>query len=47
MLAQRIIKDRAANGAYHSLDELQRVRGIGEKTAKSLESLIDFGDLDN
>lgn len=42
VLAQRIIDDRAANGPYRSLSDLQRVRGIGPKTAEQLEALVRF-----
>ncbi|MEO1585505.1 MAG: ComEA family DNA-binding protein [Planctomycetota bacterium] len=40
--AARIIEDRAQNGPYTSADDLQRVRGIGPKTAAKLEPLISF-----
>lgn len=35
-LAQRIIADRTANGAYDSIDTLTRVSGIGPKLLESL-----------
>jgi len=38
-LAQRIVDDRDANGPFGSLDELTRVRGIGEKTVDGLRGL--------
>ena len=39
-LAQRIIEEREANGQFRSADDLQRVRGIGEKTVENLRALI-------
>jgi len=42
VLAQRIVDDRAANGRFGSLNDLQRVKGIGEKTAAKLAPLITF-----
>lgn len=35
-LAQRIIDDRKQNGPFESVDDLQRVRGIGPKTVAKL-----------
>ncbi len=40
--AQRIVEERAANGVFTSVDDLQRVRGIGPKTAAKLEPLVSF-----
>ncbi len=40
--AQRIVDDRTANGPFTSLQDLQRVRGIGPKTAEKLAPLITF-----
>ncbi|MCA9138427.1 MAG: helix-hairpin-helix domain-containing protein [Planctomycetales bacterium] len=34
--AQQILKDRAANGPFRSLADLQRVPGIGPKTVREL-----------
>ncbi len=39
-LAQRILDDRQANGPYRSVDDLDRVRGIGPKTLEKLRPLI-------
>lgn len=36
VLADRILEDRAANGPFTSIDDLQRVRGIGPKTVEKL-----------
>ncbi|MEM8756661.1 MAG: helix-hairpin-helix domain-containing protein [Planctomycetota bacterium] len=46
VLAARIIEDRAAEGPFRSLGDLQRVRGIGPRTAERLAPLIAFGDAD-
>ncbi len=35
-LAQRIIEERTRNGPFRSLSDLERVRGIGEKTVEAL-----------
>ncbi|MEM9661746.1 MAG: ComEA family DNA-binding protein [Planctomycetota bacterium] len=40
--AQRIVEERAANGHFTSTDDLQRVRGIGPKTAAKLGPLVTF-----
>lgn len=42
VMAQRIIEDRNANGPFRDIADLQRVRGIGPKTAEKLEPLIAF-----
>ena len=36
VLAQRIIDYRKANGSFSSVDELVKVKGIGEKTLEKL-----------
>lgn len=41
-LAQRIVDDRAANGAFGSLEALQDVRGIGPALAAKLAPLVTF-----
>lgn len=41
-LAARIVADRDSNGPYGSLDELQRVRGIGPALARQLAPLVTF-----
>lgn len=40
-LAARIIEDRAANGPYNSIDDLQRVSGIGPKTVERLRPVAE------
>lgn len=44
-LAQRIVEDRAANGAFGSLEGLQRVRGIGPAMAAKLAPLVTFSGI--
>ena len=41
-LAKRIIDERARGGRFTSLRDLQRVRGIGPRTAEKLEGLVVF-----
>ena len=39
-LANRIIEDREQNGPFESIDDLQRVKGIGPKTIEKLRPWI-------
>jgi competence protein ComEA len=39
-LAKRIVADRAENGAFRELTDLQRVRGIGPRTLESIEPYL-------
>ena len=39
-LARRIVDDREKNGPFHSIDELQRVNGIGPKRVKSMRPFV-------
>ena len=39
-LAERILAYRRSIGAFHSLDELQSVKGIGSKTFKRIRPLV-------
>jgi competence protein ComEA len=39
-LAERIMAYRQSVGAFHSLDELRSVKGIGEKTFKRIRPLV-------
>lgn len=39
-LARRIVEDREARGPYRSVDELDRVRGIGPATLEALRPLV-------
>lgn len=41
-LAQRILDDRGEQGPFGSIEDLKRVRGIGDKIAAALEPLIRF-----
>lgn len=43
-IARRILDDRAANGLYRSVDDLMRVRGIGEKTLEKIKPLASVGE---
>lgn len=43
-LASRIIADRDENGPYDSIDDLQRVKGIGPKTVEKIRKLVILGD---
>ena len=40
VLAQRILEDREANGPYRSVEDLLRVKGIGEKTLEKIRDDI-------
>lgn len=40
MLAERIIKDREANGRYEHLEDLVRVPGIGQAKLEKIKSQI-------
>ena len=39
-LARRIVADRAENGPFKDVDELDRVRGIGSKTLESMRPYL-------
>jgi len=41
-LARRIVADREANGAFGSLDELTRVKGIGPGIARTIAPYVTF-----
>lgn len=43
-LSKRIVEDRAANGPYNSIDELQRVKGIGPATVEKNRDMITLGN---
>lgn len=42
-LARRIVADREENGPFDSIDELQRVNGIGPKTVEKLRPRVTIG----
>jgi len=39
-LAARIIEDREKAGAYRSVEDLDRVKGIGPRTIEKLRELV-------
>ncbi len=43
-LAKRICDDRAANGSFKSIDDLQRVKGIGPATVEKNRDVITIGN---
>jgi competence ComEA-like helix-hairpin-helix protein len=43
-MARRIIEDRQQHGPYRSLRDLERVRGIGPRTALRLAPHLSFGE---
>jgi len=42
-LALRIVEDRETNGPFRTLDDLDRVKGIGEKTIERLRPYLNVG----
>jgi len=42
-LAKRIIADRARNGPFRSIDDLQRVRGIGPRKVETIRKWLTLG----
>ena len=45
-LAGRIVVDRRANGWFDSIDDLERVRGIGPKTVEKIRAFAMIGERD-
>jgi competence protein ComEA len=43
-LAHRIVEDRERNGPFSSVDDLQRVKGIGPKTIERIRPFLTIGD---
>lgn len=41
-LANRIVENRETEGPYQSIDDLERVRGIGPKTIEQIKPMIVF-----
>lgn len=39
--SENIVNDRAANGLYHSVDDLQRIKGIGRGMVEKLTPLVE------
>jgi competence protein ComEA len=46
-VAQRIVDFRAQNGEFKKIEEIMKVRGIGEKIFLQLKDLITVGDFSN
>lgn len=46
-LAQRIIDFREKNGPFKKIEDLMRVRGIGEKNFKKMKDFITIGKSSN
>ena len=44
-LGAQIIADREANGRFDTIDDLQRVSGIGPKKVEKIRALVVLGDL--
>ncbi len=44
-VAQRIIDFRLKNGKFKKVEEIMKVRGIGEKMFKKIKDLITVGDV--
>jgi len=40
VMAKRIVEDRRQNGPFRSIEELQRVKGIGSKTFEMIKEYI-------
>jgi len=43
-LASRIIEDRAINGRFDSVEDLERVSGIGPKTVEKIRAFVILGE---
>jgi len=43
-LAARIVEERERNGPYAGAEDLQRVRGIGPRTAEGVAPFVVFGE---
>ncbi len=43
-VAQRIIDFRKKNGPFKKIEEIMKVKGIGEKTFEQIKDLITVGD---
>jgi competence protein ComEA len=42
-VAQRIVDFRTQNGKFKKIEEIMKIRGIGEKTFEKLKDLITVG----
>ncbi|MBD3414515.1 MAG: hypothetical protein GF421_08810 [Candidatus Aminicenantes bacterium] len=45
VVAQRIIDFREANGKFKKIEEIMKVRGIGEKTFENIKDRITVGPM--
>ena len=43
-VARRIVDDRTRNGPFKRVDDLKRVKGIGEKTLEKVRPFVKVGD---
>ena len=43
-VARRIVDDRTRNGPFKRVDDLKRVKGIGEKTLEKIRPFVKAGD---
>jgi competence protein ComEA len=43
VLAKRIVEDREANGPFHTVDDLDRVKGIGEGILAKVRDHVTAG----
>jgi competence protein ComEA len=46
VLAERIVSDREENGPFRSIDDLNRVEGIGPKTLEKIRPWLEVGRAD-
>ena len=44
VLAQRIVEYRQVNGKFKSLDELEKVKGVGEKKLEKMKPLLTLSE---
>jgi competence protein ComEA len=45
VLARRIVADREERGPFHSIDDVQRVKGVGPKTLEQLRPWLTIDPL--
>ncbi len=46
VLARRIVEDRNVNGPFQSVDEVQRVNGVGEKKLAAIREWLYVGEIE-
>lgn len=44
-IAKRIVEYREANGGFKSIDELKKVKGIGDKKFEAIKEMITAGEV--